>query len=184
MNHRPLIFIDLETTGASTRNSRVLEIGAIRVENLKIVDRYSTLLSIEQPIPTFITTLTGIDDSMMHGAPSFLDIADKLRDFMHDGIFVAHNVGFDYSFMQLEYRLLGQKFGMDKLCTVRLSRVFYPEQRRHNLDTIISTHGFSVQSRHRALDDAQVLVDFFNKIVTTNGLRTFAKMDKLIRNAR
>jgi DNA polymerase-3 subunit epsilon len=184
MNHRPLIFIDLETTGASTRDSRVLEIGAIRVENLQVVDSYSTLLRVPRPIPPFITNLTGIDDSMTKDAPSFADIADTLRDFMYGGIFVAHNVGFDYSFMQLEYRSLGQKFSMDKLCTVRLSRAFYPEQRRHNLDTIISTHGFVVNSRHRALDDAQVLVDFFNKIIANHDLQTFAKMDKLIRYAR
>lgn len=184
MNHRPLVFIDLETTGASTRDSRVLEIGAIRVEKLKVVDTFSSLIKVDEPIPPFITGLTGIDTTMTKNSPRFADIADRLRAFMDGAIFVAHNVCFDYSFMQLEYRNLNQKFSMDKLCTVRLSRSFYPGQRRHNLDTIITTHGFKVDNRHRALDDAQVLVDFFNKIIDENGIQTFAVMNKLVRYAR
>lgn len=184
MNHRPLVFIDLETTGASTRDSRILEIGAIRVEKLKVVETFSTLIKVDDPISPFITNLTGIDENMIKSSPRFADIADQLRKFMHEAIFVAHNVGFDYSFMQLEYRNLNQKFSMDKLCTVRLSRAFYPKQHRHNLDTIIATHGFTVNNRHRALDDAQVLVDFFNKIIAENGIQTFAGMDKLVRYAR
>jgi len=184
MNHRPLVFIDLETTGASTRDSRILEIGAIRVEKLKVVATYSSLVNANQHIPPFITNLTGIDDSMIADAPTFASIADELKNFLNGAIFVAHNVGFDYSFMQLEYRTINQKFSMDKLCTVRLSRSFYPDQSRHNLDTIIRTHGFNVSNRHRALDDAQVLVDFFNKLIAENGMRTFTKMDSLIRYAR
>ncbi len=184
MTHRPLVFIDIETTGASARDSRVLEIGAIKMQDLKVVDTFSTLIKVDQVIPPFITNLTGINDTMVRDAPEFHEIAEALRSFMTDAVFVAHNVNFDYQFIQMEYRRLGQKFSMDKVCTVRLSRRIYPEQRRHNLDTIIQTHGFRVSNRHRALDDAQVLVDLFNKIYDSHGLATFTSIDKLLSRAR
>ena len=183
MKHRPFVFLDIETTGTSPYNSRVLEIGALRVENGEVVAKYEQLLSPPGIIPSFITNLTGITNQMTAGSPLFASIADELDEFLQGALFIAHNVGFDYGFIKAEYQLLGKKFDMDRLCTVRLSRALYPEQRRHNLDTLIQTHGFVVPSRHRALDDAQVLVDFFNKSLDTHGLRVFSAMDKLIKRA-
>jgi len=184
MNHRPLVFLDIETTGTSPHNSRVLEIGALRVENGKTVASYSQLLSPETPIPSFITSLTGITTAMTVNSPIFGSIASELEEFLRGAIFVAHNVAFDYNFIKTEFQNIGRSFNMDRLCTVRLSRALYPSQQRHNLDTIISTHGFTVSSRHRALDDAQVLVDFFHKSVDTHGLAVFASMDKITKFAR
>ncbi|GEM_PF-6740178 len=83
-NHRPFVFIDIETTGGSARQSRITEIGALRVENGEITRRFSQLLDPEQPIPYFITKLTGITNRMVAHQPTFADIADELED-MFDG---------------------------------------------------------------------------------------------------
>lgn len=184
MNHRPLVFLDIETTGAAPHNSRVLEIGALRVENGKTIASYSQLLSPETPIPPFITNLTGITGAMTANSPIFGSIANELEEFLRGAIFVAHNVAFDYNFIKAEFKKIDRTFNMDRLCTVRLSRALYPTQQRHNLDTLIATHGFMVSSRHRALDDAQVLVDFFHKSLNTHGLAVYAAMDKLTKYAR
>lgn len=180
-----MVFLDIETTGSSPVNSRVLEIGALRIENGSIVDTFETFLQPETRVPSWITKLTGIHDEMVWDAPLFAGIADDLEYFLRDAIFVAHNVAFDYGFIASEYARLGRTFDMDRLCTVRLSRSFYPDQPRHNLDTIINTHNLVVQDRHRAMSDAHVLYQFYEKCKRTHGDEVLAsKINTLIRPAK
>jgi DNA polymerase-3 subunit epsilon len=103
-----------------------------------------------------------------------------LEYFLRDAIFVAHNVSFDYSFIKAEFAGIGSSFNMDRFCTARLSRRLYPEQARHNLDTVIQAHGIAVKNRHRALDDASVLHEFYKKALDEHGLRLFAEIDKIM----
>jgi DNA polymerase-3 subunit epsilon len=138
-----------------------LEIGALRVENGEIVAEMKQVLDPEEPVPGWITRLTGIEQSETFGQPQFGDVLPQLQTLFQDAIFVAHNVDFDYSFFREEYRKLGNKFAMDKLCTVRLSRALYPHERSHKLDAVIARHGYTVQNRHRAYDDAEVLYKFY-----------------------
>src|SRR5882757_4236946 len=163
MTHKPFVFLDIETTGGSPLSSRITEIGAVRVEDDKVVGTFNELVNPEQHVPSFITKMTGISDDMLWDAPLFRGIADDLELFLDGAIFVAHNVNFDYSFIKAAYGEIGARFNMDRLCTARLSRRLYPDQPRHNLDTIIERHGFVVKDRHRALDDAKVLFDFYQK---------------------
>ena len=180
--HRPMVFLDIETTGGSPVDSRITEIGALRVENGTVVATYNQLLNPEQSVPWFITKLTGIKDDMLWDQPSFVGVADDLEYFLRDAIFVAHNVNFDYSFIKESFRRLGTggSFNMDRFCTARLSRRLYPQQARHNLDTIIKTHGIEVANRHRALDDAQVLYEFYKLAMQEHGLRLFAAIDAIM----
>jgi DNA polymerase-3 subunit epsilon len=184
MQHRPLVFLDIETTGGSHLNSRVLEIGALRVENGHVVATMNRLIDPQESVPTFITGLTGISNEMIVGAPTFSEVVDELHGLLDGAIFIAHNVAFDYNFIKMEYRNIQRPFNMDRLCTVRLSRSLYPAQRRHNLDTLIAAHGFTVSSRHRALDDAQVLFDFYQKSIAEHGLKAHAAMSKILTKAR
>lgn len=161
MEHRPLVFIDVETTGASPRSSRMLEIGALRVENGHVVARMNQVLDPEEPVPTWITSLTGIQEHETYGQPVFAGVVTELEQIFNGAVFVAHNVGFDYSFFAEEYRKMGRIFSMDKLCTVRLSRALYPRERSHKLDSVIQRHGYQVAHRHRAYDDAEVLHKFY-----------------------
>lgn len=180
MTHRPMVFLDIETTGGSPADSRITEIGALRVENNQVVGQYSQLLDPQQPVPSFITRLTGITDDMVHGCPTFAAIADELDDFLQDAIFVAHNVSFDYGFIKESFRRHGTPFNKDRFCTARLSRRLYPEQRRHNLDTLIKVHDIAVANRHRALDDASALYEFYMKAVAQHGLQVFAAITAIM----
>lgn len=181
---RPLVFLDIETTGASARTSRVLEVGALRVENGEVVGRYSQLVNPEEPVNGFITRLTGITDTDVADAPVFADIADELAALLDGAIFVAHNVNFDYSFIQAEYRALQRRFGMDRLCTVRLSRALYPEQKSHRLDEVIRIHGYEVANRHRAYDDAEILYRFYRDHLDKHGDDLYRLMNRLIQPSR
>ena len=158
---RPLVFLDVETTGSSPSNSRILEIGALRVENGKVVKQINQVLDPEEPVPPWITDLTGIHEQETYGQPVFAAMLGELEHLLSDAIFIAHNVSFDYSFMRSEYSKLGRSFDMDRLCTVRLSRALYPKERSHRLDAVISRHGYEVTNRHRAYDDAEVLHKFY-----------------------
>lgn len=159
-----LCFIDIETTGTSFRFDRIIEIGALRIENNKLVDSFQTLINPERFVPSEITSLTGITSADLEGAPSFFDIRERLLELLDSAFFVAHNVRFDYGFIKNEFKLLGYPFQSKQLCTVKLSRNLYPEQTHHNLDSIIQRFGFKIKRRHRAFDDAEVLWKFFQKI--------------------
>lgn len=160
MFNYPVVFVDIETTGGSYRNSRVLEIAAIRVEGDEITQEFSTILNPETYIPAEITALTGIRASDTVGMPTFADIADELQEIMGGAVFIAHNVRFDYSFIKQEYAMLGMRFNPQLLCTVRLSRALYATQRGHSLAKLIERHNIPVADRHRALEDARAMMYF------------------------
>jgi len=162
MQGRPLVFIDVETTGGMAGSSRILEIGALRVENGAVVARMNQVLDPEEPVPFWITNLTGIEPHETAGQPVFAKVLPELERLFDGAVFVAHNVNFDYSFFREEYRRLAQTFTMDKLCTVRLSRKLYPGERSHRLDEVIRRGAYQVAHRHRAYDDAEVLYKFWH----------------------
>ncbi len=184
-DHTPLVFVDVETTGLSARTGgRVIEIGAIRVENNKVVAKYKQLLHPGTDIPHFITNITGIKDEDVEKAPTFEEVAHDVSSFFKDALFVAHNVNFDYGFMQHEFLKAGLKFQKDRLCTVRLSRWWFPEQRSHSLDKIIQRHGFSIKNRHRAYDDAAVLHAFYEHLRAIDEVKLLLAMSKTTTWAR
>lgn len=184
LNHRPLVFLDIETTGATARTSRITEIGAIRVEKGKVVSEFRQLINPEQSVPPFISRMTGIHDAMLWDAPVFETIADQLEVFLDGALFIAHNVTFDYGFIKAEFERIGQRFSMDRACTVRLSRLLHPEHRSHRLDMIIERMQVEVLNRHRAYDDAEVLWKFFQEEYSTHGENLFEYLRKVTSLAR
>ncbi|HSX05461.1 MAG TPA: 3'-5' exonuclease [Candidatus Saccharimonadales bacterium] len=173
MEEKPLVFIDVETTGGMAWSSRILEIGALRVEHGQVVATMNQVLDPEEPVPAWITSLTGIAPHETAGKPTFAHILPQLQSLLQDAIFVAHNVNFDYSFFTEEFRRLGHQFAMSKLCTVRLSRAFYPHEHSHRLDAVIARHGYQVTNRHRAYDDAEVLHRFYADSLAKFGSEQF-----------
>src|SRR3982751_1589524 len=115
MQQRPLVFLDIETTGGSPLSSKITEIGALRVEDGKVVAKFSQLVNPEEHVPSFITRMTGISDDMLWDAPLFRGVADDLELFLDGAIFIAHNVNFDYGFIKAAYAAMGSKFNMDRL---------------------------------------------------------------------
>ena len=176
MNHRPLVFIDVETTGGRSDNSRVLDIGIIRVENGKVVKVMNQLVQPETLVPPFITQLTGITNEMVWNQPTFKTLAPELEMIFKDALFIAHHVAFDYGFIKQEFKRIGINFNSDRMCTVKLSRLLHPEQHRHSLDKIIERMGLDVKNRHRGYDDAEVLWKFFADEYSKHGNDLFLKM--------
>ena len=169
----PVVYVDIETTGANFSRNRVLEVAAIRVENGVVVREFQQLLNPETSIPHQITQLTGITNNDVVSEPTFSQIADELYEVLDGAIFIAHNVRFDYSFLKHEFALLGISFRPSLLCTVRLSRALYPGHRRHNLQSLIERHGIPVTDRHRALADASAIHYFTQLAYEAHGDTAF-----------
>ncbi|MFL6580781.1 MAG: exonuclease domain-containing protein [Burkholderiales bacterium] len=164
MLDRSLIFLDLETTGATTHLDRITEIGLVEVDQGRHIGEWSSLVNPERPIPLMVESLTGITDAMVAEAPTFAELAKDLYDRLAGKTLVAHNARFDFGFLRNEFRRVGINYAPDVLCTVRLSRRLFPQERAHNLDSVIARHGLFCQHRHRALPDARVLWDFTQRI--------------------
>lgn len=169
----PVVFVDIETTGGSYRNSRVLEVAAIRYEKGEVTREFSSLINPETYIPASITSLTGITASDVADAPIFATVADELAEVMDGAVFIAHNVRFDYSFLKNEFALLGMNFTPKLLCTVRLSRALYVHEKGHSLAKLIARHNIPVLARHRALDDARAMMYFTQLAFDEHGAELF-----------
>ena len=177
-----LAFVDIETTGGRTSYDRIIEIGIVRVENGEITKTYSSLINPQTHLPPEIIRLTGITEGELSTAPTFREIASDILDILEDCTFVAHNVRFDYGFLKTEFKRLNQTFASKHFCTVRLSRALYPQERHHNLDSLIQRFNLSVANRHRAFDDAHAIYTFYKKAqqsfpdeLFTNAIKTVLK---------
>ena len=124
------VVVDIETTGGWASGDRITEIGAVKIRNHEVVAEWHTLLNPKRLIPAKIVQLTGIANEIVRGAPLFAEIADSFMEFMSDGIFVAHNVNFDYGFISYEYERLERRFRFPKLCTCAGMRRQYPATNR------------------------------------------------------
>lgn len=155
-------FVDIETTGSRANLDRITEVGVLTLENQE-ASEWSRLINPGVHIPSNIQKLTGITPAMVSAKPTFAEIAEELYLELKDKIFIAHNARFDYSFLKAEFKRVGIEFSPKVVCTVKLSRRLFPAQGRHNLDTLITIHGLEVQNRHRALDDAKLLYQFWQR---------------------
>ncbi|UFW90523.1 VRR-NUC domain-containing protein [Bradyrhizobium barranii] len=158
------VVVDIETTGAWTNGDRITEIGAVKVRNHEVVDEWHTLLNPQRPIPAKIVQLTGITNEMVRDAPVFAEVAESFMEFMGDGIFVAHNVNFDYGFIAYEYERLERRFRFPKLCTCAGMRRRYPGHKSYGLGKLCEIYGIELDNHHRALCDARAAVHLLNLI--------------------
>lgn len=154
MSTQKYAVIDIETTGGLARRDKITEIGIVTFDGSKITHQYSTLINPERSIPPSITRITGITNDMVADAPKFYEVAKEIVKLTEGCIFVAHNVRFDYQFIQNEFRSLGFTFTRRKLCTVVLSKKAFPDMKSYSLGNLINHFDIKVQDRHRALDDA------------------------------
>ncbi|MDZ4255256.1 MAG: exonuclease domain-containing protein [Sulfuritalea sp.] len=158
-----LAFVDLETTGATATADRITEIGIVEVD-ADGVREWSCLVNPGTPISGFIERLTGISNAMVANAPPFEEVAAEVRARLDGRLFIAHNARFDYGFLKNEFKRAGHDFRATVLCTVKLSRKLFPQHARHNLDSLIERHDLTVSSRHRALGDARLIHQFWNRV--------------------
>ena len=155
-----LAFVDIETTGSNFERDRITEIGIKTLTNGEVLE-WESLLDPQTFIPQNIQRLTGISPGMVAGQPTFEELALQVKEELGGKIFVAHNARFDYGFIKASFKRLGMDFRPKVLCTVKLSRLLFPNQPRHNLDTLIAAHHLEVSARHRAMGDADLLLQFW-----------------------
>lgn len=159
--------IDIETTGGSSKRDRITEIAIVVSDGKKIIDQYETLVNPGISIPFNITRITGITDDMVVDAPKFYEVAKKVVEMTENTIFVAHNVQFDYGFIQNAFANLGYSFSKRRLCTVRMSRKAFPGLKSYSLGNLIKHFNIAVKDRHRALEDAVATTTIFHMILDT-----------------
>ncbi|MDD3557820.1 MAG: exonuclease domain-containing protein [Melioribacteraceae bacterium] len=158
--------LDFETTGTAARNARVIEVGLVKVKNLKVKDTYSTLIDPETDIPFFITELTGITNALVSGAPTFVQVARELEDFIGDSVLTAHNLPFDLSFLKSEFRRA--EIPLEErpmLCTLKLARRLYPQLPSKSLTAMTKHFRLRNKKAHRALGDAMVTAKILIKMI-------------------
>jgi DNA polymerase III subunit epsilon len=178
----PLAFVDLETTGGRPGASRILEVGILFLWPDGRVEHFNELVNPGVYIPNGITELTGIQPDMVIDRPPFSHFAPTLHHKLSGCLFVAHNARFDYGFLRYELAACGYRLKVPVLCTVKLSRKLNPEWPRHNLDTLIERFQLSVTNRHRAWDDADLLLQLWGKLEQHCGLEQLRlTVDELIR---
>lgn len=149
--------VDLETTGMSPdEGHRVTEVAAVEVSGGEVTGGFGTLVDPGRPIPPRVVELTGITDAMVDGAPSFDEVAGRLRRALEGRVFVAHNVPFDWRFLTQEMRRArGSLPEGPRLCTVRLARRALPGLGSKGLDAVAGHYGVEIEGRHRAAGDAR-----------------------------
>ena len=158
------VVIDIETTGGWASSDRITEIGAVKIRNHEVTDQWHSMINPQRSIPPSITRLTGITNDMVRDAPVFVAVADSLMDFMGDGIFVAHNVNFDYGFISQEFMRLDRRFRFPKFCTCAGMRRHYPGHRSYSLGSLCGIYEISLEHHHRALCDAEAAAKLLNLI--------------------
>ena len=156
------VVVDIETTGGCASSDRIAEIGAVKIRNHKVVEEWHSLVNPQRAIPAKITQITGITNAMVQHAPMFAEVADSFIRFMADGIFVAHNVNFDYGFISNEYQRLGRRFRFAKLCTIAGMRRRYPGLKSYGLGKLCEHYGIGLETHHRALCDARATGHLLN----------------------
>jgi DNA polymerase-3 subunit epsilon len=129
-----------------------------------VIDEWHTLINPQRLIPAQITRLTGISNHMVRDAPVFAEVADRFLAFMDDGIFVAHNVNFDYGFISYEYERLKRRFRFPKLCTCAGMRRRYPGHKSYSLGSLCEIYEIELEDHHRALCDARAAGHLLNLI--------------------
>ncbi|MBN1303077.1 MAG: DEAD/DEAH box helicase family protein [Anaerolineales bacterium] len=153
-----IIAIDLETTGLDSKKDAIIEVGAVRFNNKRVQDEWSTLINPGRHIPDFISNLTGITDSMVRQAPSIQDVIAELAAFIGEAPVLGHNIRFDLSFLQ-RYGLCQNNQVID---TYELASVLMPAASRYNLGALGQILGIPLPATHRALDDARVTQAVFS----------------------
>ncbi|MDP2385154.1 MAG: exonuclease domain-containing protein [Bacteroidota bacterium] len=159
--------IDIETCGAKFdfRKGRIIEICIVRHDGLSVVDVFTTLINPECYISPYFTNISHIDNDMVRDAPKFHEVAKKILELTEGCIFVAHNVGFDYSFVKDEFASLGFKYKKETLCTVRLSRKLIPGRISYSLGHLCASLGIEINGRHRAEGDAVATAKLFDLLM-------------------
>ena len=159
------VVFDLETTGFSNKNDKITEIGAVKIENFKVVDRFSQLINPQKDISYKVQELTGITNDLIKDKPTIEEVLPKFIEFIGDSVMVAHNADFDMGFMQQKCREQNIEFKNTSIDTLTLARTLLPHMKRFRLNLIAKELGVPLLNHHRAVDDAEATAHIFIKFM-------------------
>ncbi|SHJ98498.1 DNA polymerase-3 subunit alpha [Anaerocolumna jejuensis DSM 15929] len=176
------VVFDIETTGFGPVKDRIIEIGAVKVKEGVIVDKFSTFINPEIPIPQRIEELTSITDDMVIGSPKIDVILPEFLAFCEGAVLVAHNASFDVSFIRKKAEMLGIETNFTVVDTVGMARMLIPDLNNYKLHTVAKALSVSLENHHRAVDDAGATADIFIKLLpklTDLGVTRLEEIDPL-----
>ena len=177
----PFVVFDLETTGIGAKNNEIIEIGAVKVVDQAIVDRYSVFVDPRRPIPYKIEQLTGINDSMVQGAKLITEILPEFLAFCQGCVMVAHNASFDMGFIHQKAKDQGLDSDFTVVDTVSMSRALLPHLGKHTLDHVAKELGVSLENHHRAVEDAEATAEIFLRLckrLEEKGITTLTQLNE------
>ena len=174
------VVFDIETTGLSKEKEMITEIGAVKVADGKIIERFSTFVNPQHPISAEITKLTGITDDMVKDAPTIENVLPEFLKFCEDTVLVAHNASFDTGFI----RIAAERAGLGELHhtivdTLELARALLPELNKHKLDIVCEHLGVTLNGHHRAVNDAEATAEVFIKFLDMLAEKKIFTLDEI-----
>jgi DNA polymerase-3 subunit alpha (Gram-positive type) len=175
----PCVVFDIETTGFSQNKDRIIEIGAVKVVGGEIVDKYSTFVNPEIPIPYEIEQLTSINDDMVLGAPKIEEVLPIFLKFCEGCSLVAHNASFDVGFINKNAERMGIETNFTVVDTVGLSRILLPDLSRYKLNIVAKALNVSLENHHRAVDDAGATAEIYCKLCVKLKEREITKLNEI-----
>ncbi len=175
------VVFDIETTGLSPVACGITEIGAVKIKNGEVIDRFNTFVDPERPIPEEIVALTGITDDMVKGAPKAGEAIKSFFEFADGKLLIAHNAGFDTGFIRHYAQENGMKLENPYVDTVAISRFINTDSKNHKLDTLAAYYHLGEFNHHRACDDAEMLANIYFamcKKMEKFGWKNFGDLDR------
>lgn len=174
-----IVVFDIETTGLSSSVDRITEIGAVKIKNGEVIDRYSTLINPEIPIPYKITDLTGITNDMVKDQRTIKDVMPEFQKFFGDCPLVAHNAMFDWGFIRTKAHELGIELNNTIIDTLQLSRTLLPNLKKYKLNLVCQHLNIKLENHHRAVHDAEATAQMFLKFVEMLKDRNVEDVDQI-----
>ena len=178
------VVFDIETTGLSAHTDKIIEIGAVRIHDGKIINHFSAFVNPKRPIPYKIESLTGISDAMVENAESIKVVLPKFLEFCQGATLVAHNAGFDVGFIKKNCADLGLETEFTSVDTVGMARFLMPDLNRFKLDTVAKALKVALRNHHRAIDDAECTADIFIKFLDMLAEADISNLDELNEQGR
>ena len=173
------VVFDIETTGFSPKKDNITEIGAVKIRNNEIIDRYSQLINPETSIPQKVVELTGITDEMVKDMPTIENVLPSFLEFIKDSVLVAHNASFDMGFISEKFSHMGIKLKNPVLDTLQLSREMFTELKSHKLNKVAKHLNISLDNHHRAVDDSEATAHILLKCISILKDKDVSKLSEL-----
>jgi len=162
------VVFDIETTGLNPRNDEIIEIGAVKISNRKVIDSFSTFVHVDRRLPAKIIELTSITDDMLKGQPEITEVLPDFIKFAEGSVLVAHNASFDVSFIKEKSRVyLSSDYDPSVVDTLELSKALMKDVKNHKLNTLTKKLGIKLENHHRAVDDASATAQLFISLLSS-----------------